>query len=178
MPSSPVSDDGADQAAVEEVDPAPAGEAQAALARAEDRHKRALADLDNYRKRSAQEIERRVGERSEQIISDWLEAIDSVERAMHMQGPTNEIAVGLRAVMEQMEAILDRQGVRRIGKPGDRFDPELHEAVAVVDTDEVPSRTVVEVARSGYALGDKVLRPAQVVVSSSGDGGSREEVEV
>jgi molecular chaperone GrpE len=94
-----------------------------------------------------------------------------------MQGPASELAVGLRAVMEQMEAILDRQGVERIGAPGDRFDPELHEAVAVADGGDAPDRTIVEVARSGYALGDRVLRPAQVVVSSSGDAGSQEEVE-
>jgi molecular chaperone GrpE len=172
MPSSPASDGGFEPA-VEE--PAPAPEAE--LARAEDRYKRALADLDNYRKRSAQEVERRVAERSEQIVRDWLDAVDSVERALQMQGPANELAVGLRAVMEQMEAILDRQGVERIGAPGDRFDPELHEAVAVVDGGDAPDRTIVEVARSGYALGDRVLRPAQVVVSSSGNAGSQEEVE-
>ena len=163
MPSSPASDGGSGPA-VEEAG------AEAELARVEDLHKRALADLDNYRKRSAQEIERRVGERSERVIRDWLEAVDSVERAMRQQGPTNEIAAGLRQVMEQMEAILEREGVRRIGEVGERFDPELHEAVAVHDTDEIPDRSIVEVARSGYAIGDRVLRPAQVVVSrSTGD---------
>ena len=53
----------------------------------------------------------------------------------------------------------------RLGPAGEPFDPERHEVVAVRDTDELPDRTVVEVARSGFALGDRVLRPAQVVVA-------------
>ncbi|MDX6601335.1 MAG: molecular chaperone GrpE [Solirubrobacterales bacterium] len=186
MPSSPVSDGGSEPAVdeAERVADEAAPEIEAELARVEDRYKRALADLDNYRKRSAREVERRVAERNEQVVKDWLEAVDSVERALQTQGPTNEIAAGLRAVMEQMEAILERQGVVQVGAPGDPFDPELHEAVAVRESDEAPDGTIAEVARSGYVLGDKVLRPAQVVVSrrrrEDGDLGnddSQEEVE-
>jgi molecular chaperone GrpE len=92
--------------------------------------------------------------------------VDSVERALWMQ-PENEngVAEGLRAVLEQMEAVLARQGVERIGAAGERFDPERHEAIGVRPTNDVPDRTIVEVARSGFALGDRVLRPAQVIVS-------------
>jgi molecular chaperone GrpE len=134
------------------------------LARTEDRYKRAVADLDNYRKRSAREVERRAVELREALIRDWLEVVDSVERALRMDssGPHVE---GLRAVLEQIEAVLARQGVQRIGQVGERFDPERHEAIDVRVTDEVEDRTVIEVARSGFALGDRVLRPAQVVVS-------------
>jgi molecular chaperone GrpE len=77
------------------------------------------------------------------------------------------VSEGLRAVLEQMEAILARQGVERIGAAGERFDPERHEAVGVQPTTELPDRTVVEVARSGFARGDRVLRPAQVIVSDA-----------
>jgi molecular chaperone GrpE len=134
------------------------------LAAMEDRWKRALADLDNYRKRSAREIDRRVQEARDAVVRDWLDAVDSIERALAAQ-PDNPNAEGLRAVLEQMEAILDRQGVQRVGAPGEAFDPQRHDAIAVRETDEVPDRTVLEVARSGYARGDDVLRPAQVVVS-------------
>jgi molecular chaperone GrpE len=134
------------------------------LARLEDRYKRALADLDNYRKRSAREIERRVSEAKESVLRSWLEAVDSVERALRMQseGPCAE---GLRAVLEQMDSVLARHGAQRIGAVGDRFDPERHEAIAAQTTDEAPDRTVLAVERSGYALGDRVIRPAQVVVA-------------
>ena len=139
-------------------------ELQDEIARLEDRYKRALADLDNYRKRSARDLERRLHEGRDALLREWLEAVDSVERALRMDsgGP---LAEGMRAVLEQMESILARNGVRRIGAAGERFDPERHEAVAVRETDEVPDRTVVEVARSGFAVGDRVLRPAHVVVS-------------
>ena len=131
-----------------------------------DRYKRALADLDNYRKRSARETERRIVESKESLLRDWLQSVDSVERAILMQPDGDEaVGEGLRAVLEQMEAVLARQGVERIGAAGEQFDPERHEAVGVRPTSEVPDRTVVEVARSGFKLGDHVLRPAQVIVS-------------
>lgn len=146
-----------------EPPPAEPGLAQQ-LADTEDRFKRALADLDNYRKRSGREIERRLQEDREQRLRDWLEAVDSVERALAMQ-PENPLFEGLRAVLEQMEAILARQGVQRVGAAGEPFDPERMEAVAVRPGDGVPDRTVLDVARSGYAIGGRVLRPAQVVVA-------------
>jgi molecular chaperone GrpE len=135
----------------------------------EDRHKRARADLENYRKRSARELERRLVEGKEALVLDWLQAVDSVERAIMMAEPNSPLAVGLSAVLEQMQAILERQGVIRIGAVGERFDPERHEAVAVVESG-APDRTVVDVARSGYAFGDRVIRPAQVIVARGGEG--------
>jgi molecular chaperone GrpE len=138
----------------------------AELAQAEDRYKRALADLDNYRKRSARDLQRRIDESTDALLLDWLEALDSVERALRME-PQNPLFDGLRAVLAQMDAILERQGVQRIGAAGERFDPERHEAVGVRQTTELPDRTVVEVVRSGFARGDRVLRPAQVIVSDA-----------
>jgi molecular chaperone GrpE len=172
MPSSPESE----QRQAETADAADARGANAAatavaeltdkLAQTEDRYKRALADLDNYRKRSIREIDRRVAEDREAVLRDWLDAYDSVERAVRME-PENPLFDGLRAVLEQMEAILARQGVSRMGEAGEPFDPERHQAIGVRETEEVPDRTVVEVVRPGFALGDRVLRPADVVVSQA-----------
>jgi molecular chaperone GrpE len=73
-------------------------------------------------------------------------------------------ADGLRALLEQMEAILARQGVARTGAPGEPFDPERHEAIGVRDGGgEQP--TIADVARSGFTISDRVLRPAQVIVT-------------
>lgn len=140
------------------------GDLTAELARIEDRYKRALADLDNYRKRAGREIESRVAETREAVISDWLDAVDSVERALRME-PDGPCADGLRAVLGQMDAVLARQGVSRIGAAGEPFDPQRHEAIGVLSTEDVPDRTILTVERSGYALGDRVIRPAQVVVA-------------
>jgi molecular chaperone GrpE len=134
------------------------------LARIEDRYKRALADLDNYRKRATREVDRRVAEAKESVLEDWLQVVDSVERAIQLEqdGPCYE---GLQAVLAQIDSVLARQGAQRIGAPGDQFDPERHEAVAVRAAGDLPDRTIVEVQRSGFAQGDRVIRPAQVVVA-------------
>jgi molecular chaperone GrpE len=166
MPSSPESEAAAPapEALTEPAPAEPQEDLTGELARMEDRYKRALADLDNYRKRSAREADRRVAEGREAVLRDWLEAVDSVERALRME-PTNPLFEGLRAVLEQMEAILARHGVERVGEAGERFDPERHQAIGVQPSHEVPDGTVLEVARSGFRTGDRVLRPAEVVVS-------------
>ena len=125
----------------------------------EDRYKRALADLDNYRKRVARDIERRLDEGTDALVRDWLELVDSVDRATRADGDA------FAPLREQIAAILEREGIARLGAAGEPFDPERHEAVGVRETDEVPDRTIVDVARSGFARGDRVLRPAQVIVS-------------
>ena len=139
------------------------------LAQTEDRFKRALADLDNYRKRAGREADRRVDEARERLLRDFLEAIDSLERAIAMDPA---LADGLAAVLGQLEAILARHGVQRFGAPGERFDPERHQAIAVRATDEAPDQTVLEVMRSGYALDGRVLRPAEVSVARTPQNGS------
>jgi molecular chaperone GrpE len=179
MPNSPASED--EGRAVEERDPeaqAPQGEDSpddgrdmaAELAEMEDRWKRALADMENYRKRSTRDMDRRLVEGREALLREWLEAVDSVDRALRTEEPGSPVFEGLRAVLEQMEAILARQGVTRIGSVGEPFDPERHEAIGVQATAEAPDRTVVEVARSGFAIGDRVLRPAQVIVARREEG--------
>jgi molecular chaperone GrpE len=161
MPSSPASE--GDGGSVD----APERDLAAELEKLDDRYKRALADLDNYRKRSAREVERRVAESTESLLREWLDALDSVERALLMAETDSPLALGLQAVLDQMEAILERQGVTRVGAAGEPFDPERHEAVAVVAAEDVPDRTVVQVVRSGFAIGDRILRPARVVVAQA-----------
>ena len=171
MPSSPGTDrqDTASAAPVEEAE-APErrersqAEHEAEIARLEDRYKRALADLDNYRKRSAREVERRVEEGRDALLREWLEAVDTVERATRMD-PDGPLGQGMRALLDQIEALLARRGVQRIGEAGEPFDPERHDAVEVRMTTDAPENTVVDVIRAGYAVDGRVLRPAQVAVA-------------
>ncbi len=156
---------GHDEAEAEGDASAQLAELEERYAQLDDRYKRALADLDNYRKRAAAEVDRRVEESREALLRDWLQAVDSVERALRVGSPDDPLFTGLRAVLEQMEGTLARQGLTRVGAPGEQFDPERHEAVDLRPTDEQPDRTVVDVARSGWATRDRVLRPAQVVVA-------------
>ncbi len=171
MPSSPGTDrhDTASGAPVEAAEaperrePSQA-EHEAEIARLEDRYKRALADLDNYRKRSAREVERRVEEGRDALLREWLEAVDTVERAARMD-PDGPLGQGMRALLDQIEALLARRGVERIGEAGEPFDPERHDAVEVRMTTDAPENTVVDVIRAGYAVDGRVLRPAQVAVA-------------
>jgi molecular chaperone GrpE len=142
----------------------PERDLDAELARMEDRFKRAAADLDNYRKRTAREIEHVVSEREHRLLLEWLEVVDGLDRAL-AQKPEGPLHEGLRAVRDQVESILERHGLRRVGEPGEPFDPNRHEAVGVLETDNAPDRTVVEVVRSGFTRGDRILRPAQVIVA-------------
>jgi molecular chaperone GrpE len=134
-------------------------ELEARCEQLEDRYKRALADLDNYRKRVGREVQQRLQEGTDALVRDWLELVDSVDRAVRSDG------AAFQPLRDQIATILEREGIARIGTEGEPFDPERHEAVALQGTDEVPERTVVEVTRSGFTRGDRVLRPAQVVVS-------------
>jgi molecular chaperone GrpE len=186
MPSSPETD-GAAVARAAAIDDAahPAGggaadrdrlraqvdEVRQELARMDDRHKRALADLENYRKRSAREVERRVGEERERLLRDWLDVVDSVDRALAIEHDA-AVSDGLRAVMDQMQSVLARHGAQRLAPVGERFDPEQHEAVATHATADAEAGTILDVARAGYRLGDRVLRPAQVVVATAAGGES------
>lgn len=135
------------------------------LAAMEGRFKRARADLENYRKRAEREFERRVAERHEAMLRDWLEVADSVDRALMSSIGDPQLGPGLKALREQIEGVLARQGVTRFGQPGERFDPERHEAAGVRPSDDQPDGAILDVVRPGYAINDRVLRPAQVVVA-------------
>jgi molecular chaperone GrpE len=137
----------------------------------DDRYRRALADLDNYRKRSERLADSRVADARDRMLRDWLDAVDSVETALDMTSSDGELE-GLQAVRDQMRSILERQGVQRFGGTGERFDPDRHEAVAARESDSVPDRSIVDVIRAGYMVGDRVLRPARVIVSRRPDGES------
>jgi molecular chaperone GrpE len=154
MRSSPVTDERTQAPAAERDDPE--------VEQLRDKWLRARADLENYRKRSDREVERRYGDARDRLLLDWLEVVDDVDRALRFGSVADS---ALRPVQHQMHAALARHGVERMEAEGAGFDPELHEAVGVRDTDEAPSNTVVEVVRAGYRVGDRVLRPARVIVS-------------
>jgi molecular chaperone GrpE len=143
--------------------PAPEAERDAIeLERLRDRWLRARADLENYRKRSDQEVERRVGDARDGLLLDWLQVVDDVDRALSFGSVA---AAPLRVIRQQMLAVLARHGVERVEAEGAPFDPGVHEAIGGQDSDEAQPDTVVGVARAGYRVGDRVLRPAQVIVS-------------
>lgn len=155
---------------------APAGSAAAVvgdlrdqLAQAQDQRLRALADVENLRKRCAAQVGRTEAETKAKVAAQWLPVVDNLERALqHAEGAGDALAQGIRAVRDQALAILAALGFPRRDDTGARFDPARHEAIAARPDPSVPAGTVIEVTRPGYGEGDHQLRPAQVVVSEAG----------
>ena len=141
---------------------------QARLAEAEDQKLRALADLDNLRKRCAGQVERAEADARTQVARQWLPVIDNLERALeHAAADPRTIIDGIQAVRQQALGVLASLGFPRRDDTGAVFDPARHEAVAATYDPRVPPGTVVQVVRPGYGEPDRQLRPAQVVVAKA-----------
>ncbi len=141
---------------------------QARLAEAEDQKLRALADLDNLRKRCAAQVERAEADARAQVARQWLPVVDNLERALeHAAADPRTIVEGIQAVRQQAQGVLASLGFPRRDDTGATFDPARHEAVAATYDPRVPPGTVVQVVRPGYGEPDRQLRPAQVVVAKA-----------
>jgi molecular chaperone GrpE len=126
---------------------------------------RALADLDNLRKRFVREVERERQEERARIVAQWLPVVDDLERALeYADTNADPLTVGLRAVYEQALSVLERMGFPRFDDVGEPFDPSRHEAVGAIAAD-APAGTVAAATRAGYGTRDDVLRPAAVLVA-------------
>jgi molecular chaperone GrpE len=141
---------------------------QARLAEAEDQKLRALADLDNLRKRCAAQVERAEADARTQVARQWLPVVDNLERALeHAAADPRTIVEGIQAVRQQALGVLASLGFPRRDDTGATFDPARHDAVAATYDPRVPPGTVVQVVRPGYGEPDRQLRPAQVVVAKA-----------
>jgi molecular chaperone GrpE len=126
---------------------------------------RALADLDNVRKRFAREVERARLEERERVLAQWLPVVDDLERALEYAERAGEpLTTGVRAVYEHALSVLDRLGYPRFDDVGEPFDPARHEAVGAIASDATAG-TVAAATRAGYGTQDDVLRAASVLVS-------------
>jgi molecular chaperone GrpE len=150
--------------------PPPAGvpddESATVVAELEDRWRRALADLDNLRKRYARELARERAAERARVAAAFLPMIDNLELALGHAGDAPAAFVeGIRAVRDQAIQTLTSLGYPRQDDLGVPFDPNRHEAVGVVDATDAPPGSVVQVVRPGYGVGERMLRPAAVIVA-------------
>jgi molecular chaperone GrpE len=132
-----------------------------------DRWVRLAAEFDNYKKRTLRERDALIRSANEGLIRDLLPVVDSADRATaHSDGDSESEAfkTGVRMILEQLPKILENRGLNEIESSGQQFDPNLHEALMQVASDQ-EAGTVVEVIERGYRLGENVLRHAKVVVS-------------
>jgi molecular chaperone GrpE len=151
----------------------PSLEDQLAVAKKEaaaiyDRYLRAVADLENFRRRGAREKDELRQFGATGLLQSLLPALDNLQLALaaaRQQAEAKTIADGVAMVLEQWKGALERHGLKEVNPTGQKFDPHLHESLAHRPDAEVPEEHVVQVVRIGYTLNGRLLRPAAVVLS-------------
>jgi molecular chaperone GrpE len=149
-----------------------------------DRFMRQVAELENFKKRTSREKEEAIRFANESLIKDLLPVIDNLERAIsHAKGGGNgkPLVDGVEMVLKGLLDILGKHGVVPISAVGQPFDPERHEAMAQIESDNQPPNVVVEEHHKGYLFRDRLLRPALVSVAKApvkeGEKNGKTEVE-
>ena len=132
-----------------------------------DRYLRAVAELDNVRKRAARDVEKARRYGLERLAQALLPVIDSLEAGLASaeQATAESLLDGKRATMRLMNSALEQVGIKELDPHGEPFDPALHEAMAVAPSDNAEPGTVIEVFQKGYSIHDRLLRAARVVVA-------------
>ena len=140
---------------VEETPPAP-----------DDAYLRLAADFDNYRKRVAREHSELTARANERLVNELLPVLDDRERALEAAAEHEEAKLeeGVQLVHRSLAALLERHGLKEIETEG-AFDPHVHEALLAQPAEGAEEGSVLQVLQKGYRLGDKVLRPARVIVA-------------
>ncbi len=132
-----------------------------------DQLKRVAADFDNFRKRAVREREELAAFANERLVKELLAVLDDLERALVAAAEHEEAALeeGVRLVHRSLAQLLERQGLKEIDTEG-QFDPHVHEAL-LSQPSEGDEGAVIDVLQKGYRLGDRVLRPARVIVAAA-----------
>jgi molecular chaperone GrpE len=128
---------------------------------------RVAADFDNYRKRTARDHEALTARAAERLVKELLPVLDDLERALEAAQQHEEVKLeeGVRLVHRELSHVLAKEGLVAVGTDG-KFDPHEHEALLTQPSD-AEEGAILEVIQKGYRLGDRVLRPARVVVASA-----------
>ncbi|WP_046470467.1 nucleotide exchange factor GrpE [Allosalinactinospora lopnorensis] len=127
--------------------------------------KRLQAEYANYRKRVDRDRATVRDQALAQVVGELLPILDDIGRAREH----DELNGGFKSVGESLEALVTKLGLKKYGEAGDEFDPNVHEALTMVPSADVTVPTVIEVFQPGYLIGERVLRPARVVVAGPGE---------
>lgn len=155
------------EARVEELE-AELNAAKASLAEANDKYMRLYAEYDNFRRRSQKEKEGTYTDAYVDALTQILPVLDNLERAAQYGGDDSEspLAKGLELTLKSFADTMEKMGVTEIPALGEKFDPNVHNAVMHVDDESFGENEIVEVLMKGYAKGDKVLRYSMVKVAN------------
>lgn len=164
--AAPQTEPKAEQAAPEEKPkeaPKAAGDELAAL---NDKYLRICAEYDNYRRRSQKEKESLYADVKAEAVKSFLPVYDNLERALAQSTEDEAYRKGVEMIMTQFNATLKKLGVEPIESLGQKFDPQMHNAVMHTDDEQKGENEIVEVFQQGFKLGDKVIRFAMVKVAN------------
>lgn len=146
---------GSGSAAIDRID-----ELEAKLAERTSDLQRSMADFQNYKRRRDREFESAQQQAVTTFVTGLLPVLDDVDRAREHE----EMSAGFRSVADGLTQQVARAGVTRFGEPGDRFDPTVHEALVSGYSEEVDGPTATVIVSAGYRVGDRLVRPARVMV--------------
>lgn len=144
-------------------------ELENALKESEDKYIRMLAEYDNFKKRTQKEKESLYKEGIADSVANLLTVLDNLDRAAAVdveKSDAQSVVDGVNKILEQAKEVFSKMGVEEIPAKGEKFDPELHNAVMHEDNDELDENTVSEVFLKGYKMGDKIIRHSMVKVAN------------
>jgi molecular chaperone GrpE len=146
---------------------------QEEVAAAKDSALRAQAEAQNTKRRAEQEVEKARKFALERFTSDLLPVVDNLERALEAaagdEAAVKAIAEGVELTLKSFIDVLGKNQVQVVDPAGEPFDPNLHQAMSMVENQEVEPNTVIAVMQKGYTLNGRLVRPAMVMVSKNGD---------
>ncbi len=136
------------------------------LEAANDKYLRLMAEFDNFKRRSAKEYERMIEAANEKLMKDITEVRENFERAFKSNASGDKFLEGMRLIFAKLNTILQKHGLETYAEAGQKFDPELHDALMRMPHDKIEEGHVVEVHERGYKLKGNIIKHAKVVVSS------------
>jgi len=131
-----------------------------------DAHLRVAAEFDNFRKRTVKEKEASYGNGKADAVAKMLPVYDNLERALNQETSDAAYKKGVEMTMNELVKIFTSLGVEIFGNVGDEFDPNLHNAVMHIDSEELGENTIAQVFQKGFKIGEKVVRFAMVQVAN------------
>ncbi len=158
-----------EETAAPEPELSPLEKAQAEAAEMKLRYLRSVADLENYRKRIGREKQDIIRSAAAGVIEALLPVLDNMKlglQAAENHPEAKDVTVGFKMVDDQLKKTLSEQGLEELVPDGQPFDPNLHECIAHQPSEEVPEDQVIQTVRAGYRLNERLIRAANVIVSS------------
>ena len=131
----------------------------------EERYLRMYAEFENYKKRTEKEKQNTALYAKADVVEMLLPVIDSMENAIAIETADENLKQGISLMFEQVRIFLEKNGVEEIGKVGEEFNPELHEAISIQEVENANSGEIISVFRKGYKIKDRIIRHAMVIVA-------------